>query len=179
MSHFPAWIHTKFISFNLNARHWTFKHLVKGAGHDAWLTCDSFYEMVSIFFLVWKIKSIIIIPILGKIVLHSSKEIISNMFDKRCILNSYCGSIYCLRLVTSKSFTDEVVLITMKYIWSFRICFSCQESIIYCIFKRELTPLCVAFVRPSHFNSVDALKNGTEGNGFNSLTMSKKLHTHQ
>ena len=46
-------------------------------------------------------------------------------------------------------------------------------------FRRELTPLCVAFVRPSHFNSVDALKNGTEGNGFNSLTMSKKLHTHQ
>ena len=43
-------------------------------------------------------------------------------------------------------------------------------------FRRELTPL---FVRPSHFNSVDALKNGTEGNGFNSLTMSKKLHTHQ
>jgi hypothetical protein len=34
-------------------------------------------------------------------------------------------------------------------------------------------------VRSSHFNSVDALKNGTEGNGFNSLTMSKKLHTHQ
>ena len=46
-------------------------------------------------------------------------------------------------------------------------------------FRRELTPLRVAFVRPSHFNSVDALKNGTEGNGFNSLTMSKKLHTHQ
>ena len=83
MSHIPVWIHTKFISFNLTARHWTFKHLVKGAGHDAWLTCDSFYEMVSIFFfLILKIKSIIIITILGKIVLHSSKEIISNMFDK-------------------------------------------------------------------------------------------------
>ena len=83
MSHIPVWIHTKFISFNLTARHWTFKHLVKGAGHDAWLTCDSFYDMVSIFFfLILKIKSIIIFSILGKIVLHSSKEIISNMFDK-------------------------------------------------------------------------------------------------
>ena len=39
--------------------------------------------MVSKFFLVLKIKSIvIIITIFGKIVLHSSKEIISNMFDK-------------------------------------------------------------------------------------------------
>ena len=46
--------------------------------------------------------------------------------------------------------------------------------------KSKTTPIVFASIRPeqaSHFNSVDALKNGTEGNGFNSLTMSKKLPT--
>ena len=49
-------------------------------------------------------------------------------FEKK---KSFKGRKICT--VTSKNFTDEVVLITTKYIWSFRICFSCQESTIYCI----------------------------------------------
>ena len=53
---------------------------------------------------------------------------------KNKIVNKSQLTIVCkICTVTSKNFTDEVVLITTKYIWSLRICFSCQESTIYYI----------------------------------------------
>ena len=55
-----------------------------------------------------------------------------SLFQKNAIVNKILLTKICT--VTANRFTDEVVKKTRKYIKSFWICFSCQESIIHYLY---------------------------------------------